>query len=104
MENGQTWSIAAEAALVTSDTAFGDDDGWDLFLEATWFPRDNLAFGLDLQFSDRDESGDLNSYELYANYFLTEKISLNLSYAKTELYGGLDAEQDALTFEARYRF
>lgn len=102
MENGMTWSLSALFGFVTGDTAFNeDDDGNDLQLAGSFFPRDNFGVGFELAFSERDATGDVDAYELWADYFVTEKISLTLSYRDED---GDVAENDALNFEARYRF
>ena len=102
MENGMTWSLSALFGFVTGDTAFGEgDDGNDLQLAGSFFPRDNFGFGFEVAFAERDATGDVDAYELWADYFVTEKISLTLSYRDED---GDVVENDALNFEARYRF
>lgn len=102
LENGTTFSVGALIGLVTGEDGLGrDDDGSDVLLTASYFPQDNFGFGLETSFSERDASGDVNAWELWADYFVTEKISLTLSYRDED---GDVAEGDTLSFEARYRF
>ncbi|MCR9276708.1 MAG: putative porin [Pseudomonadaceae bacterium] len=102
LENGTTFSVGALIGLVTGEDGLGrDDDGSDVVLTASYFPQDNFGFGLEALFSERDASGDANAWELWADYFVTEKISLTLAYRDED---GDIAEGDTLSFEARYRF
>lgn len=103
LENGMTWSLHALYGFVTGDAGPFDDDGNDILLSGQWFFRDDIGVGVDFELIDRDATGDLFAWEIFGNWFVTEKVSLNLSY-RAEDFDDLDADTKALEFEARYRF
>jgi hypothetical protein len=106
LSNGMTWSVNALAALVDQDTALSSDDGSDIEITIDWFFNDKLGVGSQILFSDRDESGDGTRWEIYGDYWLTEKVSLRLSYYDQDFDSaalGGDLEADAWTFEVLYR-
>lgn len=103
LENGMTWSVNALYGWVTGDSVGADNDGSDILLAGEWFFRDDISVGADLEFVDRDLTGDLFAWTVQGTWFVTEKISLNLAY-RNEDFDQLDADADAVEFEARYRF
>ncbi len=102
LSNGMTWSVNALAALVDEDTAFGSDDGTDIELTLDWFFNDAFGVGTELVFANRDDGADAESWEVYGDYWITEKISLRLAYVEQDVDdAGLEA--DAWTFDVVYR-
>lgn len=102
LSNGMTWSVNALAALVDQDTLLLNEDGTDLELTLDWFFNDNVGVGAQVQLSDRDESSDATRWEIYGDYWVTEKVALRLSYYDQD-FDDLDVKSDAWTFEAIYR-
>ena len=103
LENGMTWQGSLLWGDVSGDGIAGGDDGSDLEVGLSLFFNDNFGVGVDWQLSDRDFSGDSDFYALWANYFPTDKISLELAYYSDE-NDDFDAESDGVVFEAKYRF
>ena len=103
LENGMTWSLDAQIGFADFDRGAFSEDAWDLSLNGAWFFNDATSVGLEFDYADFDETGELTAFEVYGRYFVTEKISLTLAY-RDESYDEADLDSDALTFEARYRF
>ncbi len=103
LENGMTWQAQLLYADVRGDADFGDDDGSDIAVNISWFFNDAFGVGANFMTADRDSSGDTDSWEVWTNYFPTDKISLSLSYFDED-NDDFDAQNDGVVFEAKYRF
>ena len=95
LDNGMTWSATALVGLVS-----GDDDGTDAELSTSLYFNERFGIGANWYKHSRDELQDGDGYALWANYFLNDKWSLNLSFIDEEQSG---LENEALTFEVKYR-
>ena len=98
-----TWHANLLYGHVRGDAAIGDDDGADIEARFSWFFNDRFGAGADYVMNDRDQSGDTDGWQVWTNYFPTDKISLSLSYF-SEDNDDFDAENDGVVFEARYRY
>lgn len=99
LDSGHTLHASLLFGLVA-----GDDDGNDIDLALSYYLNQTLGFGVDYSKQSRDEAGDTDGYKVWANYFVTEKISLELNYFELEQVSGLTIESDGVEFEAKYRF
>lgn len=107
LDNGMTFQGKALVGLVNEDnTVFGNNDGTDIELEASWFFNHGFGVGGEFAWQNRDDGGERDGFNLWANYFPTDKISLELSYYQEDfdLGSGVDLETDGFEFEASYRF
>ena len=98
LSNGMTWSANALVGWVDEDA----DDGTDLNLLFDWFFNDNVSVGTELTYSDRDVVGNTFDYEVHGDYFITDRLSLRLSYFNQD-YGDTDVETDGLLFQFLFR-
>ena len=98
LSNGMTWSGNALVGLVDET----NDDGTDIDLSFDWFFNDNMNIGTELSLNSRDELGDTFAYEVHGEYFLSDYVSLRLSYFNQD-YDEADVKADALLFQVMYR-
>lgn len=104
LSNGMTWQARGLYGFVNGDhDALSDVDGFDVEVDVSWFFSDAWSIGADYALRDRDDRGDTDYYRLWANWFATEKISLELSYFSEE-NDDFDIDSDGMVFEANYRF
>ncbi len=102
LESGMTWQAKLLYGDVQGDLAIGDDDGSDIEAEFSWFFNEAFGVGANYRLAKRDASGDTDAWNLWTNYFPTDKISLSLSYFSEE-NDDIDAENEGVVFEAKYR-
>jgi len=104
LSNGMTYELEALYGDVSGDLAFGggDDDGSDLLINAAWFFNYAFGVGIDWGLQERDQSGDTDLLDIWANYFPTEKIELTLTWFSQE-NDDFGFEEDGVEFEFLYR-
>ncbi|MEQ9451656.1 MAG: putative porin [Pseudomonadales bacterium] len=102
-ENGMTWQARALLGNVTGDhDLWRDVDGTDIEIDMSFYFNSRLGVGAKYSAKDRGDAGDIDAHELWANYFVTDKLSLALSYY-SEDHDGRDLESDGIVFAAKYK-
>ena len=71
-------------------------------MDGTYYLTDELGVGADYSASDSDET-ELESWSLYASWFVTENVALSLAYSEQE-DDMIGLESDAFMFNANVRF
>jgi hypothetical protein len=103
LKNGMSWSMNGFVAqLLKRDSVRGKYDGADAEVSAGWFFRDNVGVGARLAVGDREGSGDFTRYEAFADYRLTDKASVGVSYVN-ERINDFDQKTSALMLGFTYR-
>lgn len=102
LKNGMSWSMNGFLAQLKRDSVRGRSDGTDAEVTAGWFFRDNVGIGARLAVGDRDGSGDFMRYEAFADYQLSAKASLGVSYVN-ERIDDFNQKTSALMLAFTYR-
>jgi hypothetical protein len=103
LKNGMSWSMNGFVAqLLKRDSVRGKYDGANAEVSAGWFFRDNVGVGARLAVGDREGSGDFTRYEAFADYRLTDKASVGVSYVN-ERINDFDQKTSALMLGFTYR-
>ena len=76
--------------------------GTDLELDLSWYFSDQLGVGVEYAAKDRGDAGDIDYHKVWANYFPSDKWSVELSYF-SEDHDGRNLESDGILLEAKYR-
>ena len=71
-------------------------------MDGTYYVNDKLGFGAGYAQEDSDDT-DLQSWSLFAEWFVTEKVALALAYTDSE-DKDIGLEIDAVMFTADVRF
>lgn len=103
LENGMTWQASVLYGSLRGKSEIGqDDDGSDIEINMSWYFNDQFGVGADYDIHARDATGDTDRYSLWANYFVSEKISLKLSH-NSEENDDFNVDSSNIMFEAKYR-
>ncbi len=103
MENGMYWGV--EASVVRLDAEDSDDDTNAFGFNATLFPINELELGLGLGRTESD-NGDVDSYTISAEWFVTEAAALSLHYTSEDESGSntVNIDTDTLVAGIKVRF
>ena len=88
---------------IDDDEEFSDNDDVDVYeLDATWYICKN--FGIGAGYSNTEDAGEeLEQYIAYAEYFITDSVSVGLAYTEAEVED-TDFETDSYVFQVSARF
>ncbi len=101
-KNAMSWSMNGFLAQLRWDSQRGRQDGTEAEVTAGWLFRDNVGVGARLAVGEREGSGDFIRYEAFADYRLSEKARLAVSYVN-ERIDEFDHRTNALMLAFTYR-
>lgn len=90
-------AFSVEAAVGTVDNGSDDDTAYNF--EGILYPTSQFGFGIN--FTTIDSDIDSDSFEFFADWFVTPAIGVTLSYSDSEIG---DADADAISLAGRFRF
>lgn len=102
LQNGMSWSMRGFVAQLQRDSQRGGLAATDAELSAGFSVRDNLGIGARIAIGERDGSGDFTRYAAFADFRLSSRASVGVSYVN-ERMSEFDFATRALTIGFTYR-